>query len=257
MIQQLRRGPRGVGNNFFFFLLGQKGTLCSQGWAFCPTGNQWRRRGPAGTVCLLQENSVFFAKWTTLKPNSNPQSYLLLFPQLQQPSVICGNNRYYSVDWFLLTGPRCADWVAAAALGSEGYFFFFFFADGLLFPHISFLTSLAITAAGPAITTTWPGETTIRRSPPPPSPLNTTLYFPSLQVGVRLGSCGSWMFGILAWWLVYCSRAPPSAPRTAARLWCAPCPASTACSTGHPAASARLSLQGGGGRSEGERTGQR
>lgn len=76
-------------------------------------------------------------------------------------------------------------------------------------------------------------------------PLNTRSYFPSLQVAVCLRSCGSWIFGILAWWLVYCSPAPPSAPRSAARLWCAPCPASTACSTGHPAASARLSLQGG------------
>lgn len=42
------------------------------------------------------------------------------------------------------------------------------------------------------------------------------------------------------WWLVYCSRAPPSAPQTATHLWYAPCPGSTTCSTGHPSASARL-----------------
>ena len=176
-------------------------------------------------LCLLSRNSMFVLTGPREKASSSYPSYIrFLWPD--------GNNRYHNVVY--LTKPCCSDWLTdcSGALLAR-----MVFSDSLLFPHISFLTSLAITAPSPAITT-WPGKMTMPLSPVLPSSHERHIFHACKLLCVF--KLQEWIAEILAWWLVCCSRAPLSAPQTATHLWDAPCPGSTTCSTGHPSASAHL-----------------
>lgn len=119
-----------------------------------------KQRTPNTTMYLLQKSSMFLL--TGPHENSSPS-----FPS--QCSDLMETMGITMQIGLLNLALLC--WLSGC---SRAQLAWKVFSDGLLFPHISSLTSLAITAPGPA-TTTWPGQMTVHLRP---------AYFPRLQITV-------------------------------------------------------------------------